>query len=74
MDFEQPPAERDVQLRRGSATAATAAATTAASAASSGDADVPGRFGDPGNGRVPTAAAAATACAGARTGQLNLAT
>ena len=39
----------------------------AASAAATGDADVPGRLGDPGDGRLSAAAAAAAAAAGART-------
>ena len=49
--------------------AASTASTASAPAASaaSGDADVPGRLGDPGDGRVPDAAAtAASAAAGAR--------
>ena len=39
----------------------------AAAAATSGDADLPGRFGDPGDGHLPAAAAAPAAAAGAGT-------
>jgi hypothetical protein len=42
-----------------------AAAAAAAAAAASGDADLPGRLGDPGDRRLPAAAAAAAAAAGA---------
>ena len=60
--------EPDLQLRLGSAAAASATAAAAASAAAAtGDADVPGRFGDPGDGRVSAATAAASASAGAGT-------
>ena len=64
----QPAGQRFVELRRSSASAASAAASAAsASAASSGDADVPGRFGDPGDGRLSGSAASASAAAtGAR--------
>ena len=49
------------------AAAAASAAASAASAAASGDADVPGRLGDPGDGHLPGAAASASAAAaGAR--------
>ena len=60
---------------RGSATsaAAPAASASAASAATSGDADVPGWFGNPGNGHLPGAAAsAATAASGAGTRLLSI--
>ena len=52
----------DVQVR-GSGSSAAAAAATAASAATSagGDADLPGRIGDRGDGDVPGAAATASA-------------
>ena len=54
------------------AAAAATAAAAAASAATSGDADVPGRLGDPGDGRLPgAAAAAAAAAAGAGTRSLS---
>ena len=55
-------AEPDLQLRSAAASAAASAAS-AASAAASGDADLPGRLGDPGYGSVPTAASAASAAA-----------
>ena len=63
----QHSGEPDPQLQRGrgSAAAAASAAASAASAAASGDADLPGRLGDPGDGRLPGPAAAAAA---ARTG------
>ena len=50
-----------------SGSAASAASAAASASAASGDADVPGRFGDPGDGRLSAAAAAAAAAAGART-------
>ena len=59
-----------LQFRESGAPAPAAAATTAA-AASTGDADLPGRLGDPGDGclsATATAAAAAAAAAGAGTG------
>ena len=60
-------AEPDLQLRGAAAAAAAPAASAAASAAASGDADVPGRFGDPGDRQLPAAAASASAAAaGAR--------
>ncbi len=52
------------------AAAAAASAAPAAAAAAAGDADLPGRIGDPGDGQLPaaaTAAAAAAASAGAGT-------
>jgi len=58
-----------VELRRRSASAASAAPTAASSAASaaSGDADVPGWLGDPGDRHLPGSAASASAAAsGAR--------
>ena len=62
--FAQPDGERDLQLLV--AAAASAAAASAASAAS-GDADVPGWIGDPGDGYLPGSAASASAAAsGAR--------
>ena len=49
------------------AAAASAATASATSAAATGDADVPGRLGDPGDRRLPGAAASASAAAtGAR--------
>ena len=65
----QPVAEPDLQLRISAAAAAAATSAAATSAATSGDSDVPGRIGDPGDGYVPgTAAAAASgACAAGRT-------
>jgi hypothetical protein len=51
----------------GTPAASTAAAAAATSAAASGDADLPGRLCDPGNGRLSATAAAATASAGAGT-------
>ena len=62
--------EPDLQLRQ-LAAASASAASAAASAAASGDADLPGRLGDPGDGRLSAAAAAAApaaASAGAGTG------
>src|SRR5882672_3805958 len=57
--FAQPSGEPDLQFRgSASASAAAAAASAAASAATSGDADVSGWLGDPGDGRVPGSAAA----------------
>ena len=50
----------DIALRRCTAAAAAAAS---ASAASSGDADLPGRLGDPGDGHLSAAAAAAASAA-----------
>jgi hypothetical protein len=65
--FAQHYGEPDLQLRGSAASAAAAAAASAASAATSGDADVPGRVGDPGDGRMSgSAAAASAAAAGAR--------
>ncbi|MCY7281198.1 MAG: hypothetical protein LH610_09965, partial [Sphingomonas bacterium] len=61
LPLAQSAAEPDLQLLH-SGSAASAAAPAAASAAS-GDADLPGRFGDPGDGRLPAAAAAAAASA-----------
>ena len=46
--------------------AAAAAAAAAASAARTGDADLRRRLGDPGDGSLPGAAAATTACAASR--------
>jgi len=66
--FAQHHGEPDLQLR-GSAAAAAAAASAAASAsaATSGDADVPGWVGDPGDGRMSgSAASASAATTGAR--------
>ena len=53
MDFAQPAAEPRLQLRVGATAAASAAPTAAAAAAAAGDADVPGRFGDPGDEQLP---------------------
>ena len=56
--------EPDLQLLLAGASAAAPTATSPASAASSaGDADVPGRLGDPGNGHLPGSAASASAAA-----------
>ena len=52
----KPVADPGLQLRRAAAAAATAAA--AASAAPTGDADLPGRLGDPGDGRLSASATA----------------
>ena len=49
----QPGADAGLQLRQAAAAASAAAAAAAASAAASGDADVPGRIGDPGDGMCP---------------------
>ena len=58
VQLAQPAAEPDLQLRAAAAAAAaTAAAAAAAASAASGDADLPGRLGDPGDGRVSAAAA-----------------
>ena len=52
---------------RAAAAASAAASAASAAAAASGDADVPGRLGDPGDGRLSgSAASAAAAAAGAR--------
>jgi len=64
VDLAQPAAEPRVQLRRGSAASAASTAAAAAAAASTGDADVPGRFGDPGDEQLPAAASTAAAAAG----------
>src|SRR6185312_1671658 len=61
--YAEPAAGADLQFR-GSAAAASASASAAASAATSGDADVPGRVGDPGDRGLPAASATATAAAG----------
>ena len=49
--------------RSAATAAASSAATTTASSASTCNADLPGRIGDPGDGRLPGAAAAASAAA-----------
>ncbi len=56
-------AEPDLQLRSAAASAAASAASAASAAASAGDADLPGRFGDPGDGKLSAASAAAAAAA-----------
>src|SRR5688500_7144035 len=63
MAFAQPAGEPDLQLRGPAATATAAATSAPAASAASGDADVPGRLGDPGDGCVSAAAAAAAAAA-----------
>jgi len=66
VSLEQPPCEPGVQFRgRGTPAAASPASASAASAAATGDADLPGRIGDPGNGDLPGTTAASSA-AGAR--------
>src|SRR4029450_12994089 len=70
VQVSQPVGQPDLQLRRAGTASATASAAAATAAAATGDADVPGRIGDPGDGRLPAttaAAAAATASAGAGT-------
>ena len=62
-----------ISLGGGGRSAATAAAATAtaAAAATAGDADLPGRFGDPGDRRLSgSAAATSAATAGSRTRRL----
>jgi len=55
-------------VARGSS-AATTASASASAATASGDADVPGRIGDPGHGYLPgSAATAAASGSGARAG------
>ena len=51
------------QVRAAAARAAGSAAAAAASAAAAGDADLPGRLGDPGDGHLSAAASAAAAAA-----------
>src|SRR5688572_9045496 len=63
----QPAGEPDLQLRLGAAAASATPAAPAASAAATGDADLPGRLGDPGDGHVPATTTAAAAAAGTRT-------
>ena len=62
----RPPldARRDVQVRRRrTASAAAAAASAATATAATGDADLRGRIGDPGDRGLPGSAAAASAAA-----------
>jgi hypothetical protein len=67
-EIAQLAGEPHLQLRFGAAAASTTAASApAASAAATGDADLPGRLGDPGDGHVPAATATAAAAAGTRT-------
>ena len=77
MAFAFAARQPDLQLRwrrSGASSAAASAAPSAASAAATGDADLPGRLGDPGDGYVPgTAASAASAAAGARARPVRLA-
>ena len=63
VEVAQLAGEPDLQLRRSAAAAAAGRGRSAAAAAGSGNADLPGRFGDPGDGRVPGSAAAAAAAA-----------
>ena len=63
----QPARQPDLQLRRASGRRRRRpAAAAAAAACGSGDADVPGRFGDPGDQQLPGSAAAAAAAAAGR--------
>ena len=64
-DVEGPCGLRvaDLHVRRSAATASASA--SAASAATSGDADLPGRLGDPGDGHLSASASAAAAAAAA---------
>ena len=63
LELAQPAAEPELQLRVAATAAAAPAASAPAASAASGDADVPGRFGDPGDGHLPGAAASAAAAA-----------
>ena len=68
---QRPLGGAELFVRCSSASPATAASTTAASAAASGDLDVPGRLGDPGNGCVSgSAAPAAASSAGSGAGRV----
>ncbi len=68
-DVDQPQRQlQDRPAARRTCGTSAAAASAAASAATSGDADLPGRLGDPGDGHLSAAAAsAAAAAAGAGT-------
>ena len=57
----RPDASRQMVARRARAPAVCRAAAAAAAAAA-GNADLPGRIGDPGDGHLPAAAAAAATC------------
>ena len=71
--FALSAAEPHLQRDSAAASAPAATSTAAASAAASGDADLPGRLGDPGDRYVPgSAATAATATAPSRTGRARL--